>query len=302
MTFKQDGTFDITIEGAALSSEQVAEVDRFLNFIANNRVTLIEYLVCASTFRDCEVIPQKLKDLVFSDRNLLTLAGSTGVEMYIILDKYTGAFLSACASFRDRLFKRQGVKTGGAHPLFQASNMIYDASFEYRLFYNLRNVGLHYEAIFHNLPVTGDWLKEDAFNADLRMDRLALARAIKKSGGQKRVRDELLEAGPEIDFVDAARKYLFHMRNLFFVHLISQGEELIHFRNFFTAIEKGIRGAPEAALMVLFKDYEPPSIRSEDGSFSQKVNITHLSLDEADMLLGLFPELRVERGTGPNQA
>ena len=100
------------------------------------------------------------------------------------------------------------------------------------------------------------------------MDNLAFSDALSRGNGQKRVRDELRSLKDDVDFIDAARKYLFHMKNIFFVNLLNQLDDLDHFIHFYAALKCGIRGAPEAETLVLFKNYQPPSDRAPQPSRS----------------------------------
>lgn len=293
LKYNPDGSFNTTVEKEPLDEGQVEEVERFLRFLAKNRITLIEYLVCSSNFQDCLNLPDKLTEIAFREKEILTFSTTVGVEMYTIIDKHTSSFISACSSFRDRLLKREGIKKDSNHPLVSTISMIYDSSFEYRLFYNLRNVGLHQESIFQHLPVTGDWVEKDKFKVDLGMKAHALSDALAKGQGQKRVRDELKSFSGEIEFIDAARKHLFHMKNIFLVYLLSQRDELQHFVHFYAALKSGIRGAPEDATLLLFNDFAPASEQMADGSFKQDVKITHISMDEAEFYVKLFPELNM---------
>ena len=289
--FNEDGSCNTTIEGEPLDPTQVAEIERYLSFLAKNRISLIEYLVCDANYKLCEQLSSDLTEIAFGEKNIVANSTSAGVRMYALLDQRTSAFISSCSTFRDRLLKREGASRKSDHPLIETLSNIYDANFEYRLFYNLRNIGLHQESIFRNLPVAGDWIQKDKFQVNLLMDPSALQDALSKGNGQKLVRDELGALSNEIDFVHSAKKYLFHMKNLFFVYLLNQGDELINFLHFFRTLKAGVRGSPPGAMLLLFSDFDPAASGMQDCKPSnQNLKATLTSMDEAEIYLALFPE------------
>jgi hypothetical protein len=284
------GHFAFKIEGNRLSGEQWAECDQAAKFFARIRPFFLDYLLVDDYYGEVLRTPARIAAMLQKEPLLIQKAGLFHLKSHLICDKAVNGFVSAGGVFRDRLLSRLGAEKGSGHPILQTLSDIYDKSFEYRLFYGLRNFGQHNDAIINVIPISTDSEKEtpSSVRLVLRTDRLRK----EMTHPQAKLRADLQDAPEEIDFLSAATRYIECLREIFAAYLKLDQEDLSLAVGFAQAVRSGARGLPDGATPILLNSIPEVITKGEVTAgtvFDMKAMF--LPLDEASLLEQLFPQL-----------
>ena len=278
------GKLDISIEGNPLTAEQYKEVLRLMKFVAWVRPFLIDYLVLDSWYGEIVRLPEHLGDKLARHPNLIEKTGTFLIQSHVIVEKAVNGFFSAAATFRDRLLARTNSRKGSELQCFTSE--LYDAEPAYRLGYNLRNFGLHSDAIIHAIPMRRSGTDEVEVEVTIAISRDRLIRSLDVN---ERVRTDLGGMPSSIDLLALCETYQECMAQIFAKLLTTRAEELAFAFGLANVLRNGARGLPKDATPILF--LEPPSGEADDKfEFTSKTEL--FSLDELSILADLFPALR----------
>jgi hypothetical protein len=196
--------------GPPLSTEIWAEFEELIAVIAELRPFVIDYLSLETNYTALAHIE---RDIAASVESLPNTFGFAGVQQILVLTQAQGAlstFLAGASAFRDRagtrLRERYGPDSIHSKQLEAAIRSAYDASFAYRLLYNLRNYAQHHDSPLSVIPMHGERQisGEIAFTVSLVLKPKEMLRSNKI---QKSFRPELSRESDEIQLVPLVKEY-----------------------------------------------------------------------------------------------
>lgn len=289
-----EGHFNFKIEGSRLSKDQWDECNRAAKFFARIRPFFLDYLAVDDYYGDVLRVPKRIADMVKGDPFIFQNVSLFHLKSHLICDKAINGFVSAGAVFRDRLLSRLGIGKDSNHAIVQKLNEIYDRSFEYRLFYGLRNFSQHGDAVIDAIPMSAN-ASDGSCTARLVIRRVRLRDRMTKMSA--RLRTDLDNASDEIDFEPAAKLYMECLRELFAAFLVLDFADLQFSLAFVRAVRSGARGLPPAATPILV--HEIPEV-VEKGEVTAgtlfDLSAMFLPIEEAALIEQLFPQLKPAYG------
>lgn len=285
----KEGSYAFKIEGAALAADVWEECDRTLQFFARIRPYLINYVVLDDYYGDLIKIPNALKEKLGTSPYLLHRMTSIAIELHAMCDKAVNGFLATGQSFRDRAVTKLRAGPKSQHPVWQCIRDLEAQHAVYRLLTQLRNLGLHNEAIFRAIPLKVD-ADNEAYTIGLQLNKAELLSRLSPSK-LKAVGDT--SSIPEnVDFLESAQLYMECHRTILSKILELQSEDLVFSIGFMSALGSGARGTPPNAIPMIFRGV-PDQIRN--GTFGRgetvNANVIEFPRQEYLILLKVFPAL-----------
>jgi hypothetical protein len=208
---RPDGRVDLGFRsGQPLSTEIWAEFEELIAVIAELRPFVIDYLSLEHNYIALADIE---REIAASVESLPNTFGFGGVQQTLVLAQAQGAlsnFLAAASAFRDRaetrLRERYGPDSIHRNQLKAAIRTAYDASFAYRLLYNLRNYAQHHDSPLSVIPMHGERQisGEITFTVSLVLKPKEMLRS---NEIQKSFRPELSRQSDDIQLVPLVKEY-----------------------------------------------------------------------------------------------
>jgi hypothetical protein len=206
-----DGSVDVGFRsGPPLSTEIWAEFEELIAVTAELRPFVIDYLSLETNYIALAEIE---REIAASVQSLPNTFGFGGVQQTFVLAQAQGVlsnFLAAASAFRDRagtrLRERYGPESIHSKRLKAAIKSAYDASFAYRLLYNLRNYAQHHDSPLSVIPMHGarQISGEITFTVSLVLKPKEMLRS---NEIQKSFRQELSRESDEIQIVPLVKEY-----------------------------------------------------------------------------------------------
>jgi hypothetical protein len=283
------GSYSFRIEAASLPSEVWEECDRALSFFGRIGPHLISYVVLDSYYGDLLKIPDFVKSKIGDNPAFLHLITGMSVELHALCDRAVNGFLAAGQAFRERVLRRVGAAPSSGHPVRERIESLEASHAVYRLLVQLRNLGLHEEAVFRTIPVSVD-ADSQSYTVSLQLGKAELLSRLSHS--KRKAVGDTTDIPEKIDFLDAAQDYMNCHRKILSKVLELDADDLMFSVGFMRALRSGARGTPAGAIPLIFRGI-PEEIRN--GQFERGVttnsNVIEVPREEFAYLISIFPEL-----------
>jgi hypothetical protein len=288
----EGGSYTFRIEGDALPHEVWEECSRALNFFGRIRPHLTSYVVLDGYYGDLLKIPDFIKSKVGNNPAFLHLITGMSVELHALCDRAVNGFLAAGQSFRERILRKIGASPSSGHPVRELTKGLEASHAVYRLLIQLRNLGLHEEAVFRTIAVNVD-ADSQSYTVGLQLDKTELLSRL--SPAKRKAVGDATDIPQKIDFLGAAREYMECHRTILRTALLTDVDDVAFSVGFMRAVLSGARGAPPNAIPLIFRGV-PEEIRN--GQFAEgataNANVIEVPREEFAYLVSIFPELSAE--------
>jgi hypothetical protein len=190
------GGMNIHVIDQPLSDAVWTEYDLIVGRFTELRPFIIDYLSLEQAFDVLNGLDQHICDALGSATKHSPIPGEALIRAYSTAQSAVSNFLFAASTFRDRSTIRLAEicrENPEGCELFQTEQRkAYDASFAYRLLYNLRNFAQHHDSPLEMIPVQG---KRDSSNQMKLSIRIELQRDILLKKGKK-IQPRVLKKSP----------------------------------------------------------------------------------------------------------
>jgi hypothetical protein len=210
---KPDGKTDVGQVKKEFDPKSWAEFESIIAITSELRPFVIDFLSLEHDFSVLKAVEEEIAEAIKGVPNFTNIAG---VQQTVVLAKAQGAltnFLGASSAFRDRACTRLRERYGKGsleYKMFDAAMRdAYDASFAYRLLYNLRNYAQHHDSPISWIPVQARNLAERE-NAEIKVQLMLKPEEVLDSPliQQSFRKNELAHHKDPIELVPLASEYM----------------------------------------------------------------------------------------------
>lgn len=280
-------TFDAKVVARLVEDASWDEFRTLTKVVEDLRPTAIDFL---SLEQEYEEFSRAHIDVAnaWAETNVAEIAGSHIGGAYVTAQRRLSNFLGAASSFRSRVQTRLEAppSIGGitAKAWQHQISKIYDASFAYRLLYNLRNYAQHHDSPVSLIPVKGvrDADGSMSFDVKLMLNRSELA---KSSRIQAKVRKEIDRLDAEAwDLLPLAREYFQCHSKLMAWLLAHELPRLADMQRYREAVVR-VFAVPPGGIPVIWEGTGPIK--------GGNARVHHFSFEELDVLMALMDRIHL---------
>ncbi|MFZ2155604.1 MAG: hypothetical protein WAV72_05730 [Bradyrhizobium sp.] len=271
-----------------LSEEQYAEFEEVIRVTSILRPHIVNFMGLEENFNVFQRLPGEMKSQFEALSNSMSEGAVGGARRIAKSQNALSSFLFSAGAFRDRARMRLRERYGSDDPRVAEWDAVvsaaYDAHFEYRLFYNLRNYAQHHDIPLSLVPLQSKLNDKSKMEATVSVV-LAPSKIASSPLVQKRFRPQLVGLSADIDLNPVAAVY-FRLHAGFLKAIIEMHkEEVAQMHAYREALVSHLK-LPAGAFPVIWEgDFPLNDGETTDGRF------THFSFDELNLILVLHEHL-----------
>ena len=280
---KPNGTMDLARATQEFSEEDWNEFLRVVSVTWEVRPLIVDYIALEIAFRNLVDMPRSLVETIATPEHVMLLGGVPQIKVLAAAEGALSNFLAGTSALRDRagtrIRKGFGKDSLEAAKLKAAEKDSYDASFAYRLFYNLRNFAQHEDLPMSTIPVNVRRTEAGTYKAEIRLilhpQELADSERVQKTFREK----ELKLHTSELDLISLAQEAFSYYSAIVRTVIEFYSDRIAEMQQYGRVIiEKS--GMPKDSIPVVWEgDGSPPG------------HYQHFSFDELGFLVMLYEKL-----------
>ncbi len=284
---QEDGQVRFMRFDEPVSDNFYKQFDEIISVTSEMRPYVIDFMGLQENFKAFERLPGEFKTSIEAATNPIIEGSLGGSQRLWKAQNALSNFLYSASAFRDRSLTRVRDRYGEqSEHCVKLSNVIreaYDGSFDYRLFYNLRNYAQH-----HDIPLSLVPIKASRNNESSKMEAtVSVVLSPQKLVSNPKVQPkfaakELLPLTDNLDLLVGAKTFFRLHAGLMKLIIGLQGPRLAIMHSYREEVEKHLK-LPAGAYPVLWEGAMPMAKGEE-----AKAKFTHFSFDELNLILAMY--------------
>jgi hypothetical protein len=295
---KSDGEVDLGRARQEFTEDNWAEFQRIVGITSELRPFVIDYLSLKNEFEALSEVGPSIVDSIEGTPDMLSYTGVAQTRAMALAQGVFSNFLAATTCLKDRgatrLRERYGKDSLELAKFCAADHDAYDASFAYRIFYNLRNFAQHHDLPISTIPIDAKRNETGQLKATiklvLRPQELLGSSRIQKSFREK----ELVHQTADLDLLPMAKEVFELHGAIVKIVLDLHADRLIEMQEYARVVFTKA-GMPRGAIPVIWEGALQPA-RHHHFSFDELASLIHLYEEFVAAGIALGPKMETSGG------